>query len=482
MNKYVKIGLIVLAALAVLAGLALGVLYFGFGIDPFDQSGWEVSEDGTRRYLDYYGDPMVSWQLIENNWYYLDPNGGAMRTGWISLPGGRYYLGTNGIRTTGWQTLADGTYYLNPVGGAMVTGWLDDPKGRFYLGEDGKMTTGWLELEERYYLDEAGVMQTGWLELDGGRYYLAEDGTMQTGWMDVEEGRCYLDPDSGAMHTGWLDTENGRCYLDTDGYLATGWADTDEGRFYFDENGIPATGWLDTEEGRYHLDENGAMSLGWQEFDGVTYYFREDGTMTVGQITIDGANYHFDSRGAYVLLVNKWNPLPEGYEPELVKYKGWTIEVSCYDAFVAMMDDLIDTGYYYKITSAYRNEKTQQSIWDRRYNAYIAEGKSAETAYSMVAQYVAKPGTSEHHLGLAIDITGDNAKRWLQENCWEYGFIVRYPEGKSEITGIAHEDWHYRYVGVELAMELKESGLTLEEYMANLTKAPAQEPETDATE
>ena len=237
-----------------------------------------------------------------------------------------------------------------------------------------------------------------------------------------------------------------------------------------DEKGIAATGWLDTEEGRYYLGQTGHMHLGWQEIEGVTYYFREDGTMTVGKITVDGVNYHFDSRGAYVLLVNKWNPVPEGYEPELKTYKGWSMDASCYDAMVEMLTDLADTGYYYKITSVYRSEKTQKAIWNKRYNGYISAGYSKEKALELVSASVAEPGTSEHHLGLAIDITGDNAKKWLAENCWKYGFIVRYPEGKTEITGIIYEPWHYRYVGVELAMELKDSGLCLEEYMDQLTK------------
>jgi D-alanyl-D-alanine carboxypeptidase len=211
------------------------------------------------------------------------------------------------------------------------------------------------------------------------------------------------------------------------------------------------------------------MCLGWQEIEGVTYYFREDGTMAVGRVTLDGVNYHFDRRGAYVLLVNKWNPVPEGYEPQLKTYKGWSMDASCYDAMVQMLTDLADTGYFYKITSVYRTEKTQQKIWNNRYNGYISQGYSKERALELVAQSVAEPGTSEHHLGLAIDITGDNAKKWLAENCWKYGFIVRYPEGKTEITGIIYEPWHYRYVGVDLAMELKDSGLCLEEYMEQLT-------------
>ena len=92
-------------------------------------------------------------------------------------------------------------------------------------------------------------------------------------------------------------------------------------------------------------------------------------------------------------------------------------------------------------------------------------------------KWVAVPGTSEHQLGLAVDIIDSNygylddyqasmpTQKWLMEHCWEYGFILRYPEGTTEITGIIYEPWHYRYVGVEVAMEMKQLGVTLEEYL-----------------
>ena len=93
------------------------------------------------------------------------------------------------------------------------------------------------------------------------------------------------------------------------------------------------------------------------------------------------------------------------------------------------------------------------------------------------AKSVAVPNTSEHQIGLAVDIVDANnatltsaqaktaTQKWLMENCWRYGFILRYPEGKSDITGIIYEPWHYRYVGYALAKELHFSGMTLEEYL-----------------
>jgi D-alanyl-D-alanine carboxypeptidase len=108
-------------------------------------------------------------------------------------------------------------------------------------------------------------------------------------------------------------------------------------------------------------------------------------------------------------------------------------------------------------------------------------GLSKTEAKKKAATVVAVPGTSEHQLGLSVDIIDASlyslerkqetlpAQRWLMENSWKYGFVLRYPEDKVDITGIIYEPWHYRYVGTEVARELYESGLTLEEYIENLT-------------
>ncbi len=103
----------------------------------------------------------------------------------------------------------------------------------------------------------------------------------------------------------------------------------------------------------------------------------------------------------------------------------------------------------------------------------MTESRAKEEAFHTVA----KPGTSEHHLGLAVDIVDGNhqlldetqehtaVQQWLMDNSWKYGFILRYPTGKSEITGIIYEPWHYRYVGVKAAGEIHRNGLCLEEYL-----------------
>lgn len=480
MKKGVKILVASLIAAVVLFAAAWSVLYFGFDIDLFDRSGWSSDSSGQTRYLDYYGHPLVDWQYIDGNWYYFDPQAeGVMATGWLTLDSGRYYLDETGARGTGWLTLTDGIYYASPSNGTIATGWMDGDSGRYYLKEDtGRAATGWLDLgENRYYFDENGTMHMGWLDAAEGRYFLDGNGCMYTGWLDTSDGTCYLDETTGRAATGWIELDSGRHYLDENGYLQTGWTDTEEGRYYLNDQGSPATGWLDTEEGRYYFGDDGVMCVGWLEYEGNRYYFRENGIMVVGQLTLEDVNYFFTSTGAQVILVNKWNPVPEDYTVDLVSYGKWKVDRACYESLSKMLKALDSVGYY-SITSAYRSEATQQYIWDTRYQRYRNSGYSDKGALEKVQLEVAVPGTSEHHLGLAVDISaGDVVDAWLAENSWRYGFILRYPEGTTELTGIIYEPWHFRYVGVELAQELYELDICLEEYMNRLTASQ----QTDGT-
>lgn len=114
----------------------------------------------------------------------------------------------------------------------------------------------------------------------------------------------------------------------------------------------------------------------------------------------------------------------------------------------------------------------QQQILDERIQEYENQGDSRKEAEKAVEEYVALPGTSEHQIGLSVDINADTQKcssdavyQWLDENAYKYGFIKRYPADKTDITGISNEPWHYRYVGKEAAKAMKEQNLCLEEYL-----------------
>ena len=122
----------------------------------------------------------------------------------------------------------------------------------------------------------------------------------------------------------------------------------------------------------------------------------------------------------------------------------------------------------------------QQDIYDSRIREYEAQGYSAADAKKETEKWVAIPGTSEHQLGLSLDINADGVHSkgsdvyaWLQIHAADYGFIYRFPADKVAVTGISNEPWHYRYVGVELAHAIKDSGLCLEEYVAALEEDKA---------
>lgn len=129
------------------------------------------------------------------------------------------------------------------------------------------------------------------------------------------------------------------------------------------------------------------------------------------------------------------------------------------------------------ICSAYRTQDFQQTLHDNKVSEWMEQGYSREEAREKAGHQVAVPGTSEHQLGLAVDIVDVNyqlldtnqentaVQKWLLENSWRYGFILRYPTGQTDVTGIVYEPWHYRYVGKEYAQDIHEKGLCLEQYL-----------------
>ena len=171
-------------------------------------------------------------------------------------------------------------------------------------------------------------------------------------------------------------------------------------------------------------------------------------------------------------LVNRTHAVPEGWTVETVELRGGVcVDAQMYPALQKMFDDMRAQGINPFVREGYRTREYQEQVMQERINTYLAQGCGEEEAKRLAEQYVALPGTSEHELGLAVDINADEGSlawtvyRWLAKHAQEYGFILRYPEGKTEITGIEYEPWHYRYVGVQAAKEITESGLTLEEYL-----------------
>lgn len=179
-----------------------------------------------------------------------------------------------------------------------------------------------------------------------------------------------------------------------------------------------------------------------------------------------------------LLLVNPWNQLPDDFSVELKQLKnGHAVDERTYPDLQAMLDDARAEGLSPILCSSYRTLEMQQALFTNKVNRLLAAGYSRNDAEAEAGRWVAVPGTSEHQTGLAVDIVASDYQLlderqentaeqiWLMENAYKYGFILRYPREKSEITGIGYEPWHYRYVGQDAAKEIYENGLCLEEYL-----------------
>lgn len=181
--------------------------------------------------------------------------------------------------------------------------------------------------------------------------------------------------------------------------------------------------------------------------------------------------------GDVLVLVNKLHAVSDTYKPNgmvymdnrLTTWENLELKEEAYNAYKKMYADAKELGYNLKVCSAYRTYKTQVGLFNNS-----VKNRGWETTYLRSAY----PGRSEHHTGLSIDITsksmGWNLSQdfadyedgeWLNTHCQDYGFIVRYPKNKTDVTGYAYEPWHFRYVGEEVAKYIMENDLTLEEYL-----------------
>lgn len=189
---------------------------------------------------------------------------------------------------------------------------------------------------------------------------------------------------------------------------------------------------------------------------------------------IDGQNRHSFN----LILVNPWNNIPDDYQVLLQDLGGGEqIDRRCYPPLEDMLKDCRAAGLDPLICSAYRSNEMQKQLFENQVGEWLSQGYSLEEAKAEAGKVVAAPGTSEHQLGLAVDIVdvanqmldesqeNTPVQQWLMKNSWKYGFILRYPNNKSDITGIIYEPWHYRYVGKDVAAEIYEQGLCLEEYL-----------------
>lgn len=184
-----------------------------------------------------------------------------------------------------------------------------------------------------------------------------------------------------------------------------------------------------------------------------------------------------------LLLVNDWNPLPAGYDDEVsfsTVSGGKQVDSRILSAVEQMLSDAQQYGL--AVVSAYRPQEEQDTLYWRKVKQYTDQGYSDLEAQKVGGTIVKRPGFSEHNCGLAMDVGGSGdytleqtfanteAYAWLIEHCADYGFILRFPEGKEDITGVIYEPWHYRYVGVDAARYIMDNDLCLEEYLQQVQK------------
>ena len=335
-------------------------------------TGWYIV-DGAWRYSSSNGVVASGWAFVGGSWYYLDPQTGDMRTGWVNDSGTWYFTNSSGAMQTGWLcrfgtwywlngsgamahgwAWIDGSWYLFAEDGKMLTGWQKADGGWFLLNDSGAMQTGWvLQGETWYYLAGSGVMATGREEVGGSWYAFDDSGAMKTGWVLCDDGWVYAQP-SGALQTGWL-AKGGWYWLDPEqqGLMVVGiqqiggawykfqddgrmesscWFEFEDGRaahasasgavdYYakYDENGDVVlkkengdsfAGWELLGSSWFHFDENGACDTGWEYINGAWYYFGSDGAMLTGWFKDAGKWYYLASSGA---MVTGWHTIDSHY-------------------------------------------------------------------------------------------------------------------------------------------------------------------------
>lgn len=215
---------------------------------------------------------------------------------------------------------------------------------------------------------------------------------------------------------------------------------------------------------------------------------REDGSRgNEIEESVEAADYEMERQEELVIkpedmwcliLTNAEYPVPEDYVVTLKDVPGTDqkIDERIYEPLMNMLEAMKAEGLSPVVCSGYRTLDKQEKLFNRKVSAYVKKGRSKEESYALARQTLSIPGSGEHCLGLAVDFYTRSYHqlerafektpegKWLREHAQDYGFTLRYDEGKEEITGIEYEPWHFRYVGIDVARYLKEHNLSLEEF------------------
>lgn len=183
-----------------------------------------------------------------------------------------------------------------------------------------------------------------------------------------------------------------------------------------------------------------------------------------------------DDEMEFLRLVGSLDPLPESYVPQLSQVEGVQVSRDCAESLQAMLDDARQAGCEPLLLEGYLDRKSQQENFDKLVSDLMAQGYGETEALALALKTTSRPGEDEHQLGLTVDIVDGSSPnrdmlltesatyRWLSDHSWEYGFVIRYPENKTEVTGRDFMPWHYRYVGLESAQLIYDLQLSLEEF------------------
>lgn len=173
-----------------------------------------------------------------------------------------------------------------------------------------------------------------------------------------------------------------------------------------------------------------------------------------------------------LVLVNADHKMPDGTDDGVVEQYDITLDKRALDAYGQMYQAASKDGITLWISSGYRSPTLQAQLYQQEIDDNLAKGMTENEAVEEADRAVQKPGYSEHNTGLAMDFNtvnnsfkNTNTYTWLMEHAEDYGFVLRYPEDKENITGIMYEPWHFRYVGVEHAKKMNELHMCLEEYV-----------------
>lgn len=248
-----------------------------------------------------------------------------------------------------------------------------------------------------------------------------------------------------------------------------------------------------------HEDFNGTIEITVVEEEPMEEEEIEEPVDEEHQALLDSLPEEASTEDWNLILVNHWNALPDDFEVELEEVDNeQLIDERIVDAWNEWKQAAQEDGHRLFFASGYRSVERQTTNYESRIARYVEEGYSEEEATELTEEYIAIPGYSEHHTGLALDIVDQEwiaegnglvpeydtqeSQQWLVETMADHGFILRYPEGKEEITDINYESWHFRYVGVENAQFIEEHGLVLEEYVELLEEREAQQDNQEPEE